>query len=270
MSKKLPQWQTRNNKLPVKKFLSILGVATCANLIILTIPAFSQKHPGCWMISEKGSFNDLNNGQICPKIPNSLQATGDINSGTLTSGILILSGPRPFKSKQDYLTISENSNLNLGTGDFTITAWVKTTQKSGIQVIVDKRVETSGPVKGYVLANYRGKLLLQLADSVGKEWTNYVSNVAIADGKWHHVAVTVDRDQKQGGRWYIDGKPVSKTFNPTGRQGSLDNPKPLVVGKRSDNPGWSGLFKGNLANIYIFKRVLSPQEIVMVKAKRQK
>ncbi len=61
------------------------------------------------------------------------------------------------------------------------------------------------------------------------EFTNYVSNISIADGKLHHVAVSVNRDQPDGGRWYLDGvEVVGERFNPT-RRGSLSNSKPLVI-----------------------------------------
>jgi CHAT domain-containing protein len=165
----------------------------------------------------------------------------------------------PFNGVDNYIEISDVPALNFGTGDFSISAWIKTNDKSGINVILDKRVEISEPEQGYVLFNSKGKLLLQLADGSG--WTNYDSNVFIADGQWHHVGVTVDRDDLNGGRWYVNGQEVSKPFNPTGRKGSLSNSKPLRIGRRSDHPAWPGLFKNNLDKVKLFKRKLSAIEI---------
>lgn len=177
-----------------------------------------------------------------------------------------------FDGAKDYTEIPNNENLNFDTGDLTISAWVKTTSTSGIEVILDKRVEATGPVKGYVLSNYNGDLLLQLADGVansaGNTWTNYVSDVSIADGNWHHVVVVVDRDQVDGGRWYLDGVEVGKRFNPTNRGGSLSNSKPLVIGRRSDNPGNPGFFKGEIGNVRLAKRALSSQEIQTMTANK--
>ncbi|WP_375513714.1 LamG domain-containing protein [uncultured Nostoc sp.] len=173
-----------------------------------------------------------------------------------------------FNGTSDYFEIPDNENLNFGTGDLSISAWVKTTSSSGIEVILDKRVETTGPIQGYSLSNYNGSLLLQLADGVGNEFTNYITNISIADGNWHHVAVTVDRDQPDGGRWYIDGvEVVGERFNPT-RRGSLSNSKPLVIGRRSDNPGWPGFFKGEIGSVLLVKRVLSSQEIQAIAANK--
>ncbi|BBD66269.1 thrombospondin N-terminal-like domain protein [Nostoc commune NIES-4072] len=183
------------------------------------------------------------------------------------TGTPILDRIASFNGTSDFIEIPNNENLNFGTGDLSISAWVKTTSTSGIEVILDKRVETTGPVQGYSLSNFNGNLLLQLADGVGNQFTNYVSNISISDGNWHHVAVTVDRDQPDGGRWYLDGvEVVGERFNPT-RRGSLSNSKPLVIGRRSDSPS-PGFFKGEIGRVRLDKRVLSSQEIQAIAANR--
>jgi len=182
------------------------------------------------------------------------------------NGLTILYGIHFFNGETDYLQIDDYPELNFGTGDFTISAWVKTEIKTGIQVIFDKRVEVSGPVQGYVLAVYNGSLLLQLADGQGKGWVNYISPIFIADNQWHHIAVTIDRDRSNGIGWYLDGTQQSEFSNPTGKSGSLDNSKPLVIGRRSDHPRWPGYFHGGLANIQLFREVLSPQQIEALSA----
>jgi Ca2+-binding RTX toxin-like protein len=168
-----------------------------------------------------------------------------------------------FDGVNDYVQVADNPalnfgpSLNFGTGDFSINTWVKTTDNQGIDVILDKHVEDSGPTQGYVLYNYDGKLGLQLADGSGS--TNYISNVSITDGKWHQVSVTIDRDNPNGGQWYVDGDQV-ETFNPTGRQGSLSNSKPLTIGKRSDS-SVPGYFKGSLDEVQLFNKSLSATEV---------
>lgn len=180
----------------------------------------------------------------------------------------VLKGITKFNGTSDFVEIPDNDDLNFGTGDLSISAWVKTSSSNGLEIILDKRVEDSGPIQGYSLVNNSGTLLLQLADGEGTQFTNYVSSILIADGNLHHVTVTVDRDQLDGGRWYIDGvEVVSQRFNPT-RRGSLSNSKPLVIGKRSDNPGWPGFFNGEIGPVGITNRVLSPQEIQSIAAIR--
>jgi Concanavalin A-like lectin/glucanases superfamily len=174
----------------------------------------------------------------------------------------VLDDFRTFDGIKDSLSIPNSPNLNFGTGDLTISAWIKTSRTNGIDVILDKRVESSGPVQGYHLVNYSGRLLLQLADGQGpSQWTNFDSGVSIADGKLHHIAVTVSRSLKNGGHWYLDGKEVGTPFDPTVRPGSLDNTMPLIIGNRSDSPNSPGFFQGDIGKIKLFQRALSPQEI---------
>jgi hypothetical protein len=190
-------------------------------------------------------------------------------TGIPVIGTPILDGIVSFNGTSDFRAIPDNENLNFGTGDLSISAWVKTTSTGGIEVILDKRVETTGPIQGYSLATYFGNLVFQLADGVGNQFTNYVADIPIADGNWHHVAVTVDRDQPDGGRWYLDGvEVVGQRFNPTARSGSLSNSKPLVIGRRSDNPGSPGFFNGQIGFVRLDKRVLSSQEIKAIAAKK--
>jgi hypothetical protein len=168
-----------------------------------------------------------------------------------------------------HVEIPHSPYFNFGTGDFSLSVWIQTESHSDLQVILDKRVETSGAVCGYCLYLYRGNLGLQIADGEGKQHTNYNSDAKVSDGKVHFIAVTVDRDRKEGILWYVDGQLIGKIFNPTGRQGSLDNTKPLCLGRRSDHPGWPGFFQGNLADLRLYDRVLTPEEIEDLQQQRQ-
>jgi len=177
------------------------------------------------------------------------------------SSLTVLKETHSFDGRTEYINIPDQPFLNFGTNNFSVSAWLKTASRSGIEVIFDKRIETSGPVQGYVVATYNGNLLLQLADGNGQGWTNYISSIFIADGQWHHVAITVNRQKPDGIRYYLDGNEASQPADPTGRRGSLSNSKPLVIGRRSDNPSWPGYFTGSLSDIKLFRLILTPQQI---------
>ncbi|MEQ9551587.1 MAG: LamG domain-containing protein [Coleofasciculus sp. G3-WIS-01] len=163
----------------------------------------------------------------------------------------------------DYVEIPHGAALNFGVGDFSIGVGVKTRSR-GLEVILDKRVETSGSVQGYCLYLHQGRLGLQLADGIESAWTNYDSQCLIADDRWHYLVVTVDRDGIDGGRWYVDGIELRNRFNPKGRQGSLNNFKPLRLGRRSDHPGAPGFFQGRMSDVQLFNRSLAAPEIQAV------
>ncbi len=89
-------------------------------------------------------------------------------------------------------------------------------------------------------------------------FTSYTSPVFVADGLWHHVAITVSRTDTKGIHYYLDG--VDTQFgDPTLHPGSLDNKDPLRIGSQSFSDDY--LFKGILDEIELFNRVITPAEV---------
>jgi hypothetical protein len=199
---------------------------------------------------------------------------GTVNGGaTITPGHVINS--MHFSGTTQFVDVPSHPELDLGTSDLSIEAWVRTTQMS-IRPIVDKR---GGALFGYTLFLVDGRLGFQMADraastvcsnSPTSACTNYVAPVGgvnVADGLTHHVAVTVDRDSTTGGRLWVDGA-IVLTFDPTIRSQSLDTTASLLIGKRSTVSS-AVYWNGDLDEIEIFKRALSAAEIQsMVKAGR--
>jgi hypothetical protein len=128
------------------------------------------------------------------------------NFGTLMNGPIPVAakvlGGLQFDGIDDYVEVADQSELNFGTGDFSFDAWIKTTANSGVNIILDKRVEINGLIidyKGYSIFLNDGKLCLQIADGTFfNSYTNYGSPLFVADGNWHHIAITVSRTNTQG------------------------------------------------------------------------
>jgi hypothetical protein len=182
---------------------------------------------------------------------------------------------RAFNGQGSYVQAPHASVLNLGTGDLSVDAWIRTDGQGGVATILDKRFENRvNNTQGIALFLQDGKLAFQLADGpatsgANRNWvcstnsatsscTNYVSSANVADGQWHLVAVTVDRNLAIGGTFYVDGRVVGH-FNPTGRMGSLDNGHPLRIASRSSSV--TGLFRGQVDELELFNRALSSSEI---------
>ncbi|MEM9412107.1 MAG: LamG domain-containing protein, partial [Planctomycetota bacterium] len=174
-------------------------------------------------------------------------------NGTFPSGGMV-NGAAQFDGIDDYYEAPNAPQINFGTGDFSMDAWVRTSDASGTRVLLDKRVE-AGAVTGYSLFTLSGNLSFQLADTVG--FTNYVSSAFIADDEWHLIAVTVDRDNV--GVFYVDGVAVG-TFNPTGRTGSVTNTGALRLAARSSSN--TGNWEGRMDEVELFDRVLTVDEIL--------
>ncbi len=89
-------------------------------------------------------------------------------------------------------------------------------------------------------------------------YDNFISSFSIADGNFHHVAVTVNRGSATGGKIYVDNL-APFTFNPTVRPGSLDSAAELRIGRFS-TPNQDSLdffFKGCIDELEIFNRALT-------------
>lgn len=166
----------------------------------------------------------------------------------------------------DYVELDDQDRLDVEENDFSIATWVRT-EALEQRIILDKRFENQRKdTKGYVLYVEDGILSFQLATGDGSWFcqaqnascTPYQSQGFIADGKWHHIAVTIDRDHPQGLIFYIDGKPIAER-DPTVRMGSLANSNPLRIGSRSSYE--TGLFKGAIGEINLYQNAVSQQDV---------
>ncbi|MBU8920540.1 MAG: T9SS type A sorting domain-containing protein [Bacteroidales bacterium] len=167
-----------------------------------------------------------------------------------------------FENAGDYLQVPSptDGSLDLGTADLSIDLWVRTNVTyPDVRTIVDKRGNPSGA--GFSLfIGTNGSIGFQLADP--SNHNNWPSSGIVSDGQWHHVAVTVDRDESnQGGKIYVDGSVVG-IFDPTIRSGSLTNDGSLRIGQRNLDSGTP--FQGDIDEVQIFNRELDAEEIVAI------
>ncbi|MEY2547453.1 MAG: hypothetical protein QOD64_35, partial [Verrucomicrobiota bacterium] len=139
--------------------------------------------------------------------------------------------------------------------------WIKTSPSPQSGVVLDKRVRTGNKYKGYHVFLSDGKPGIQLANGVG--FNNYIAPVAVTDGFWHHVAVTVNRTSLNEIRWFLDGNLVNST--PAPLSGSLTNTSPLRFGARSQMP-ITGFLNGALGELELFNRALFPAEVQAIYA----
>jgi hypothetical protein len=199
---------------------------------------------------------------------------GSPNNGTHMNGPTPVSGKVAgalhFNGVNAHVRVPDHAELNVGTGNFTLDAWVRTSS-SGLIVLVDKR---SGPApQGYSLYLYNGRLGFQMANGVGSglctptpqsghACVNYVApqtSPNVADGQWHHVAAVVDRANASSGvRLYVDGVQV---FAGQPLTGNLDNTSDLYLGVRTPAQNGGGFFPGDLDEVELIKRALTQEEI---------
>lgn len=155
-------------------------------------------------------FADLTGGD--PAGHGGTRVAGTINYG------------RTFNGSNYIARATDLLDLDIGTADFTLSYWVKSTATTGRKGAIDKRTNS---VVGYSSFLLNGKAAIELRTASGA--TTWTSVQAIADGNWHHVLISLDRDSTTGVKIYIDGQ-LDFTGDPTARTGSLSNSLSFLIG----------------------------------------
>src|ERR1043166_2202700 len=190
--------------------------------------------------------------------------------GVLTGGVAVVTSG----TNKDFLfagagqgRVSNSTKLNFGANcDFSITARIQPLHADtsfGVMSIVDKRqVASITAARGYALHLENGRLGCQLAP-VGrwpwkfsdftsptrfKAWwqlrkqlvpMTFSSYVApgpdLRDGRFHDVALAVERQSPTGGKLYVDGELVL-TFDPRKQAASLAHTAALLLGGHPETP----------------------------------
>ena len=198
------------------------------------------------------AFNEsLSSGTACT------DSSGSGHNGTLVNGPTRLAGKPNFGNAvsldgtNDHVLVANPSTLNLGTGNFTIAAWIKR-QAIGVEhTILSKTANASWTTGGKELFIGGGDNKLNLGCfNVGEvSSTGTITN----DGLWHHVAVTFV-DSSNTVVLYIDGVASGG--------GTLNLPADVGshVVKVGGHPAGHYL-RGQVDDFRIFNRALSPSEI---------
>jgi len=175
-----------------------------------------------------------------------------------------------FNGEDDsFVMIPDANSLDFGTGDFSISVWLKTANGEG--TFIQKMIGYAG----YNLSVGSGKLELWLKDENGNKGEFYPANKVNADGsfypprindnQWHHVVITVDRDQPDGVIFYIDKMRIPYTMCDTHNtkitevNGSLSNADPLYLGCHHYKNGWD--YKGEMDSLIFINRVVTADEV---------
>ncbi|MDA1263950.1 MAG: hypothetical protein O2816_02585 [Planctomycetota bacterium] len=123
--------------------------------------------------------------------------------------------------------VPDHASLDFGAGDFTFETWICASDAPGVRTIFDKR----DGFAGYHAFLYDGYFGFQLMAGAGFEnmYTLNDDNF-VGDGKWHHVAVTVERkvSGQERVRLYVDCQLTYQDLTPI--LGSVDNDVALSVG----------------------------------------
>jgi hypothetical protein len=158
-----------------------------------------------------------------------------------------------------FATAADSADLNFGTGSISIEGWLRSEQRNGTVTVLDKRVDDGA---GYSVFLHDGRVGFQT--NVGSDYQNFGSPVVIADGRWRHFAIVLDRDSDDTLTIYVDGAKAAST---DALPGDVDNTGPLYFGRV--NPDEFGIpLIGAIDEITFCDEPLSATQVAGIAAAR--
>ncbi len=161
----------------------------------------------------------------------------------------------------NYIEVADNDSLDFGTGDMSISTWVKSTQPdSGTILLIDKK-GGGGNGPGYnINLTSDGRPYLRIANGATQFNSGGAAVASIKDGKWHHLTGVLSR---AGGTatliMYLDGQRVASTSNGGAASWDINSAGPLVFGRI--NTANSAHFQGQMDQIRIYNYARTPSQV---------
>lgn len=165
-----------------------------------------------------------------------------------------------FDGVNGYASVASGPSLNVGTGDFSLSFWMKA-NNAFTAFPTPSIISKLATYLGYnIHMDNQGRIIVYINDTNDTAYYTARTVSGYNDNQWHHVAVSVDRDAAF--TIYIDGTSVSFTVVSSAMlsdvQGSLDNSGAFRIGCASDT---TDLFCGMIDEVMLFKKALSAQEV---------
>ncbi|MBI9061489.1 MAG: alkaline phosphatase family protein [Marinilabiliaceae bacterium] len=168
-----------------------------------------------------------------------------------------INGGVALNGTNEYLTAMDAVPFQYGVDqDFTIECRVRTTGWSSDPAIISNKNWASGATKGFIVA----------AQSNGTSWKVNLGDGAhridvnggtINDGKWHHIAVSCDRDGEVV--LYQDGEKIGSAAMSS--IGDMNSGLDLAIGQ-DGTTSYGALFKGSIAEVRMWNKAINEANII--------
>ncbi|MCF6174738.1 MAG: LamG domain-containing protein, partial [Victivallaceae bacterium] len=188
---------------------------------------------------------------------------GTLSGDTVTSpGVQLKTRGLVFDGSGDYITCANEANFDFGTGDFTMSAWIKVAADNvaGDRTVIGKNIghQAGGQYTGYRLAFTWGDILKFEVNDGSSTYTVSGTGVLNKD-QWYYV--TAQRSATVL-RIYLDGVLYadSGAVLPTGFNVDSINNEPFSIGA-AVYWGQGFFFNGNIDAVSVYNKALSRSDI---------
>ncbi len=152
--------------------------------------------------------------------------------------------------------LNNNNDFSFGKEiNFSVECWIKTTSTAGDVSIISDKNWNSGKNKGWIIAMQSGKILLNIGDGNNRLDITTGTNL-YNDGKWHHIAISINRQGNGSAQLYIDGVLMEERI--TYMLGDINNANDLVIGADKNN---NYKYDGLVDEVRIWNKALTATEI---------
>lgn len=181
-------------------------------------------------------------------------STGQIHHGVATGDISFVRSfdGKAVKLTKSYITLPQSELFSLLDGDFSISFWIKSNAQYEGVIFSNKDWSIGGNI-GWVVSISGEKLRWNWKGNYGGRLD--VSDILVADFKWHHVAITHNR--RGDAIFYIDGQEKKRIS--IADSGHTNTHLDFNIG--ADGWGNYRLENGLLDRVQISNIIITPQQV---------
>ncbi|MHB9138956.1 MAG: LamG domain-containing protein, partial [Victivallaceae bacterium] len=174
------------------------------------------------------------------------------NTGTVSGATRVTGKSGNALSFDGNASVSFGDVLDMGTGDRSISLWFKTTTNDGnYRALLSKGYSATSNQHTISLLNGKIYCIMQVSGT----YRIVNTGVTVNDGNWHHVTLTIQRNDKM--KLYLDGTFKAEVNISADATVDAQNGYPLYLGRSNIGE----YFNGSIDEVKIYSKALSASEV---------
>lgn len=185
-----------------------------------------------------------------------------VNHGATLTNDRFANADHAYSFDDAYIRVDHNAALNLGSGDFSISAWFKTANENDAGVIINKGQSTGSLPRIFIRTNAGASNNIQCR--IGNGNTNVTTTLNVGglyDDSWQHVVLVKWLNHM---RLYLNGNLVDDNYNQNLSGVNVNSDRPFLFGVQdsvfSGDIPMGSHFDGSLDDIRIYGRAINDAE----------